>query len=211
MSLKPNRNELLDAIALRICTALTEHANSLLRRKDELDKEVKRLREERASKQLDLDRFNPIIQELEEAINGVLRKHNCSAATVSLWGDTHTNDRDVRPVFNFGVSKGKYVRKRATKVIDRKIKDRQIELETASSDWSKASEQAARWDTRRFGPDGVRAIRARIMSDVMENEPALVKEIDKAAAHVVKNLGLEDELVEQATSEFEAAVRAKSK
>lgn len=184
MKLKPSRTELLDAITLRIFDKKTQRYQDLKEARERCQKDQRELEIQKEQSQLNMSEYDGLVKELETAVNAILEVRGFSQVTFAVqserYYDNESNENRFRPLIDVvNCSRGKPVKKKSTKVLDRKIQEHRDRYAELNREVNQAYQEASAWQY----PS--KHTRARIMSKVMESDSTVVDAIEKAARAVV--------------------------
>jgi len=190
MSIKPNRGELLDAIAEKIHLIALEGCNTIADVIAERRKEIAALSEERDNKKIKLERFEASRVRLESKFNEMLRQSGFGEIKLELSTKAGKDANHLCPMLQCWTSIGKQFKTSPTKVLDKKINDIQNVVSDLTREHSILSQKANRYD-----PTYERRRRERhnaIISRMLKKDPDMIAGISKAAKSMTGDI---DEIV----------------
>ena len=181
-SIKPNRNELLDAIVSKIASMTDEAWHKISDLQHKVKRKLETLRSSREEKQLKTERFEPSRVNMEVELNKLLKKHGFKETSVVIVARVLSDaSPDVKLELRFSNAQGKSYTKAPTKILDRKIEDVKKEYEELEEEKCEVGKKNKFFTRNRYESAGdQKKRREAVIAQMLETDESLIDSIDKA-------------------------------
>ena len=194
LNIKPNRNELLDALARQFYQGALAQIDVLDDEISKLVDDICELQQEIADTRLGMHRFEDLQKELEEAVNTVLTKYRQPTTTVQIKGgiSEETVEGDdvkyyVKPqIYVNTIYDGRKVRAYKTTLLDRKLEQMKAERAEKESERQAFRDQTAGKNPDNATPQQKKQLRDAVMRRLIDTDGDLLGNIKEAAKKMAK-------------------------
>jgi len=192
-SIKPTRTELIDMIIRKISDKMVEERLEIQREKNQVDNQIVELEKEKSLGQFD---YSQKQEQVQLEINEVLKKHRLSE--ISIYVDTQREYKDnketweVFPTFHISESRGKSVKPKPTKVIDRKISVLHTKSKDLHGDINTMNIKIREFDLQnKYKSHSNSDLRSKVVQMLCETDEAVVQAVSVAARVITEKSATE--------------------